>query len=198
MLNSISEVNTEFFKLFADKVKVADPKTGSVKSVLVRYARKSSGDYTEEQPQQVYPCISITDYTPTIHDKSTPFHNTYIGGRTEDGEMGSVFTRPIQFEFRYDVSVAAKSYFDWISIKDFIFSKYVGERRVILNSQLSGDAEVGEICPLADVRPTDVPRTDGVFETNFEFTIYVWVATKDPDVRALVKEIGINADPISG
>ena len=194
MFNSVSQVNTEFFKLFHNNVKITDPKTGSVKSVLVRYARKSSGDYTEEASQQVYPCISIQDYTPTIHDRNTIFYNTYVGGCTEDSTHGGVYTRPIRLEFRFDVSVAAKSYFDWVTIKDFFFTHYVGEKRLLLNSRLSGDDEVGEVCPILDIRTTDVPRTDGVFETNFEFTLAVWVATKDAKVTELVQEVQVNAN----
>ena len=194
MFNSIREVYTEFFKLFEGKVSITDSKTGSVKPVLVRYSKKSSGDYTEETPQQIYPCVSIQDYTPTIHDRNTIYHNTYVGGRTEDGEQGYTYTRPIQFEFRFDVSVAAKKYLDWTAIRDYFFTHYVGEKRLLLNSRLSGEFEVGEICPILDIRITDIPRTDGVFETNFEFTLAVWIATKDAEIATLVKEVQVHAD----
>ena len=44
-------------------------------------------------------------------------------------------------------------------------------------------------------RPQDIPRTDGVYETNYEFTLNVWLYVKEPQEVQLIQKIVVDARP---
>lgn len=191
MLTSIRQVNEEFFRTFYGlKVTVG----GVEKTILCRYARKSSNDYVEEQENQIYPCIAIQDYTPTLKNEWYVDMKPYIGGKSLDGLTAFLFMRPIWMEFRYDVSIAAKSYNDFLALQDYFMENFVYGVRLMFNKQLSGDDLVGAIVPYT-IRENYIPRIDGVYEINYEFTCSVWVQPQKPKEVSLVQEIIINGHP---
>lgn len=185
MFDSISQVNKEVFKLFQG-VKIT--KHGKEKDVLCRYAKKSSLDYVEEQDNQEYPCIVIADYTPTLNDSWYLDMKTYSGGVSFDGIKGYIYRRPIWMEFRFDVSIASKSYLDHIALKDYFMKHFLFDKSFLLNQWGEGEQAVGDVVAY-EVRETDLPRTDGIFETNYEFTINPWVHIRDPKEAELVQSM---------
>lgn len=191
MLTSIRQVNEEFFRTFYNlKVMVGKEE----KTILSRYAKKSSKDYVEEQENQVYPCIAIQDYTPVPKKEWYIDMRAYFGGKSLDDLTGYLYQRPIWMEFRYDLSIAAKSYNDFIAMQDYFMQHFVYGKRFVFNKQLSGDDMVGDIVPY-EIRETDIPRTDGVFETNYEFTTSVWLFPQTPKEIELVQTIVISSNP---
>lgn len=191
MLTTIRQVNEEFFKLFHGlKVPVGD----SEKKIPSRYAKKSSLDYVEEQENQVYPCIAIQDFTPVPKKEWFIDMKAYFGGKSLDGLKGYLYQKPIWMEFRYDVSIAAKSYNDFIALQDYFMENFVYGKRFMFNKQLTGEDEVGDVVPYT-VRETDIPRTDGVFEMNYEFTMSVWLHVSKPEEVDLVQEIILRGSP---
>mgnify|MGYP006935831867 CR=1 FL=1 len=189
MLTTIRQVNEQFFrKFYGIKMQIG----GAEKVVLCRYAKKSSYDYVEEQTNQIYPCIVIQDYTPTPKDEWYIDMRSYFGGKSFNGLTGYLYQRPIWMEFRYDVSIIAKSYNDFISMQDYFMQHFVYGVRFIFNQKLDGENAVGDIVPY-NVRETTIPRTDGLFEMNYEFTCSVWLYSQTPSEVALVKKIVINA-----
>lgn len=191
MLTSIRQVNEEFFRLFYGlKVTVGEEE----KNILCRYARKSSKDYVEEQDTQIYPCIAIQDYTPKIKDDWYVDMKAYFGGKSLDGLTGYLYKRPIWMEFRYDVSIAAKSYNDFLALQDYFMSHFVYGVRFIFNKRLSGEDTVGDIVPYK-VRENDIPRTDGVYEINYEFTCSVWLTPQESQEIELVQKIILSGSP---
>ena len=191
MLYSIRQVNEEFFKKFAGIVVSVK---GKNVEVSVRYARKSSKDYVEEDKKQVYPCIAIQDYSPRLKDDWYLDMKPYFGGLSSDGLKGFLYRRPIWFEFKYDVSIVAKGYYEFMALKDYFLSNYVSEVRMVFNQKLTGDNMVGDIVPYS-IRENDMPRTDGVFETNYEFTCSVWVTPKEPTEVDVIQKILIPGHP---
>lgn len=191
MLTSIRQVNEEFFRtFFGIKVKVGDEE----KSTLCRYAKKSSKDYVEEQENQIYPCIAIQDFTPVPKREWYIDMHAYFGGKSLDGLTGYLYQRPIWMEFRYDVSIAAKSYNEFMAMQDYFMENFVYGKRFIFNKQLGGEDTVGDIVPY-EVRETDIPRTDGVLEMNYEFTCSVWLYPQKPEEVELVQQIILRANP---
>lgn len=191
MLTSIRQVNEEFFrKFYGLKMTMG----GEEKTILCRYARKSSKDYVEEQETQIYPCIAIQDYSPRIKDEWYVDMKSYFGGKSLDGLTGYLYMRPIWMEFRYDVSIAAKSYNEYLVMQDYFMKNFVYGVRFIFNEQLGGDDLVGDIVPYT-IRDNDIPRTDGVYETNYEFTCSVWLQPKTPKEVDLVQSIVIRCAP---
>lgn len=185
MLTTIKQVNEEFFRKFYG---LQIPMDGDTKRVLCRYAKKSSYDYSEEQTNQVYPCIVIQDYAPTPKDEWYIDMHTYFGGKSLDGLTGFLFKRPIWLEFRYDVSIVAKSYSEFVDMQDYFMSHFVCGKRFIFNQQLSGEDAVGDIVPYT-IRETTIPRTDGVFEMNYEFSCSVWLYPQQPEEVTLIQEV---------
>lgn len=187
MLHSIREVNEEFFKKFSD---ISVLVKGKNVKVPIRYARKSSKDYTEET-SQYYPCIAIQDYTPRVRDDWYLDTRPYFEGLSEDEQTGFLFRRPIWFSFRYDVSIVSKGYFEYTALKDLFLEKFGTEIRMVFNERLSGEDFVGDIVPYT-VRESDIPRTDGVFETNYEFECSVWVTPNKPVEVDAIRKVIVN------
>lgn len=192
MLKSIREVNEEFFKQFRG-IKILIK--GKEVEVPIRYARKSGKDYVEESKQQLYPCIAIQDHSPKIKDEWYLDMKSYFGGISLDGLSGYLFRRPIWFEFVYDVSIVAKGYYEFTALKDYFLSTFGSDVQMLFNKRLSGDDAVGDVVGYT-VRSTDIPRTDGVFEINYEFTCSVWVAPVEPNAVDVIKKIILRAEPM--
>lgn len=191
MLTSIRQVNEEFFrKFYGLKMLIG----GVEKTVLCRYAKKSSYDYVEEQSNQIYPCIAIQDFSPNPKKEWFIDMKAYFGGKSLDGLTGYLYQRPIWMEFRYDVSIVSKSYNDFISMQDYFMENFVYGKRFVFNEHLSGEDLVGDIVPY-EVRGTDIPRTDGVFEKNYEFTCSVWLYPQSPEEVELVQKVVIRGLP---
>ena len=188
MLSSISQVNEEFFSLFRG---LTIKRKNKNVTLNVRYAKKSSDDYSEEQDKQIYPCIAIQDYVPNPKQEWYIDMHPYFGGISEDGFKAFLYDRPIWMEFRFDVSTATKSYYENIALRDLFLRKFQSNIRFLFNKKLSGDDEVGDVVPYT-IRATDIPRNDGVFETNYEFTLSVWLYVREPKEVELVRKIIIN------
>ena len=194
MLYSIADVNEQFFAALQG-ITIHDAKKKTDKPVLVRYAKESSGDYTEsKKPAQVYPCVVIADFTPRPHPDWYIDLHKYAGGLSRDKMTAFLYRRPIRMEFHFDVSIATKSYFDYTALKDFFLSHFQANTRMVFNKQLEGEFEVGDIVPY-EVRATDIPRNDGVFETNYEFTLSPWLTPVTPEQVQVIQEIAISANP---
>ena len=193
MLTTIRQVNEEFFRTFYNLKMVLG---GAEKVVLCRYAKKSSHDYVEEQPNQIYPCIAIQDFTPTPKKEWYIDLHSYFGGKSLDGLKAYLYRRPIWMEFRYDVSIAAKSYNDFIGMQDYFMENFVNKTRFLFNKKLSGEDEVGDIVPY-EIRQTDIPRTDGVLEMNYEFTCSVWLYPTKPEEVDIIQKIILRGSPMS-
>ena len=194
MLTSINQVNREFFKLF-DNLEI-QYEDGSIFIPKYRYAKKSSYDYSEEDCEPVYPCIAMQDYVPTPNNKwYIDLRRYFDGAVTADKLKGYLTSKPIYLEFRYDVSIAAKGYLEHTAMRDYFLKHFVYGERFIFDQHLSGEDLVGDIVPY-EVFVTDISRTDGIFETNYEFRLSAWLHVKDPEEVDLVKKIVVNCQPM--
>lgn len=175
MLTSIKQVDTEFFKQFYG---INIP--GISKPVNFRYYKKSADDYSEEDENQTYPCIVVQNYAPTLKPEWFVDVRNYFGGLSSDGQKGYLYRHPIWFEFRYDVSVVAKGYSDYTALINYFTTHFLGEKlRFLFDKRLDGEMAVGDVVPFR-VTPTNIPRLDGVYETNYEFALSVWLNLIEP------------------
>jgi hypothetical protein len=120
----------------------------------------------------------------------------FDGAISADRLKGYLSMKPIYMEFRYDVSIAAKGYLEYTAMKDYFLKNFVYGERFIFDKRLSGEDTVGDIVPY-EVFGTDITRTDGIFETNYEFRLLAWLHIKDSKEVDLVKEIILNCSPMS-
>ena len=192
MLTSIKQVNEEFFRKFHG-IKI--PIKGVEKPILCRYARKSSHDYSEEQDNQVYPCIALQDFTPTLKPEWYIDMRNYFGGKSVDNLKGYLYKRPVWMEFRYDVSIATKSYNEYVDLQDYFLEKFVYGKRLMFNEKIIDGDSIGDVVPYT-IRETDVPRRDGVFEKNYEFTLSAWVYPQKPEEVELIQQIVVGGRPV--
>lgn len=186
MLSSVQQVNEEFFKLF-HRLNIGGIVVNS------RYAKKSSFDYVEEQKNQIYPCISIQDFAPTIREGGYVDPHEYTGGMNSDKTKAFVYHRPTWMSFRYDVSIASKSYKYFMEMQQYFAEHFVNQLRFVFNKRTFGDSEVGDIVPYT-VNITDIPRTDGIFETNYEFDLSVWLYAVPPQEVDVIQEVNVGVD----
>ena len=186
MIDSILNVHKNFFGLFQNI-------TLQGKKIPCRYARKSSADYSEEQSQQTYPCIAIQDYPPTLDDRGYVDLREYQGSSNLLGNLIELVKRPMWMNFRFDVSIAAKHYFEYNGLQNYFYQKFLSRQQFVFNSTDLSDineGEVGDVVPYT-MSITDIPRNDGIFEANFEFTLYVWLQITDIREVAAIDKISV-------
>ena len=63
-------------------------------------------------------------------------------------------------------------------------------------SVIDDEDSVGDAVPFT-VRITDVPRTDGVQEVNYEFTLQVWLYAVEPREVAVIQKVILNAEAVT-
>jgi|LSQX01.1.fsa_nt_gb hypothetical protein len=189
MFRKTSQVNEQFFKkLYSVQITLSESVT---KNVLVRYAKKSSEDYSEESDQQIYPCIAIQDYTPTLKPEwwidLTKYPYIDKDTLTEENYTGLLFSRPVWMLFNFDVSVVSKSYSEYTALKDYMLANYVSRYVMLFDNPDLFIGETDKIRVPYTINISDVPRNDGVFETNYEFSLSVWMLPQEPEVIDLIK-----------
>lgn len=193
MLTTIKQVNTEFFKLFYH---LQIPIKGVMQTIPLIYAKQSAYDYSEAQENQVYPCISVQDYIPTPKPEWFIDMRPYVGGESLDGLKAFLYQRPIWMEFRYDVSIVARGYSEYVALQDYFLNHFVYGKRFMFDKRLAGEDLVGDVVPYT-IRQTDIPRTDGVYETNYEFTLSAWLYAQEPEERTdLIRSIVVNLEQV--
>jgi hypothetical protein len=72
----------------------------------------------------------------------------------------------------------------------------VYEEHLIFNPVTVDYEIIGESVPLR-VNVTEIERPDGVTETNFEVSIDVWVALKQPEDVELMQTLNITVNPVA-
>lgn len=167
-------------------------KDGTESIINCRYARKSSSDYTEEDDQQIYPCIAIQDYVPRPKDNHYIDLRKYQGASNLNKTLIELVRRPMWMEFRFDVSIVSKSTIEYFKMLDLFNQTFVAEQKFIFNATtIQYEGTVGDVVPYT-INATDIPRTDGCHEANFEFNLSVWMQiTKVEEVDA-IQQININ------
>ena len=202
MFASTSDVKKAFIALlYKNPPTVTDP-TDNITQIPVpfRFYKKSSVDYTEEQLQQMYPVIAIQDYTPKISPLWNPnfqeyYANYIIDPNPENNSTATKYYQPAYLRFRFDVSSACLHYLQNISLEDY-FSPYLYGVVAIFNEVDFDDGAVGEPVSLK-VTPNDLPREDGVFETNYEFLFDAWVQIRTPEDVDLITQFIWNLESIA-
>lgn len=192
MIYSVKQAHEEFYRKFWG---ISVQVKGEEVKVPLTYARQSSYDYSEASPNQSYPCIAVYDYPPVLKDNwyvdTRPF---FSGADIHDSTIGYLEHRPVWLEFRYDVSIACLGYSEYLALQDYFTRNFLSEVRFLYNKKGEGYDEVGDVVPYK-VSATDISRTDGVYETNYEFVLSVWVHSKDSQVVDLIQKVAVEATP---
>jgi hypothetical protein len=194
MFVAFKDLQTEFFKIFAGQdltrpfyVELLDEK------IPVRYF-KSSEDYSEEE-REAYPVISIQDYQPTFNPK---FHNDVFNYHVigdNDGSLADIWRPHFFLDFKFDVGVASKEKLMYDLIRQKFLFKY-GKKGVIWMSQYQDykeavDANKAVIGVDYSIIPAEIERSDGIFETNYEFTVSAWFNAGSVDAVQMVEELNV-------
>lgn len=172
MFHKIIDVHNAVFKYFSERI-------SEELGVHVRYARKSSHDYSEEQDAQIYPCVAIQEYFPVPKEDWWIEYKGFHRATSVDGSTGYLYYLPLWMDFRYDMSVASKSYKDYVRIQQWFLENTIAEDEITLESFVVNGMETGEPISI-ETRVQDIPRTDGVYETNYEITFSIWLYARRP------------------
>lgn len=194
MISSVLNVQENFFKRFTN-LKITQ-KDGSELTIPCRYARKSSEDYTEEQEQQDYPCIAIQDYIPRPKDNYYVDLRKYQGATNLTKTLVELVRKPMWMDFTFDVSIVSKSFFEYQKILDLFIQNFTSDQRFLFNSVLIDTDDVGDVVPYT-INQTDITRTDGCHESNFEFTLSVWMQITKVEEVDVIQQINVRPNVIS-
>lgn len=188
MFYKIIDVHTAVFRYFSESLE-------KDLGVHVRYAHRSSQDYTEEQEQQIYPCVAIQDYFPTPKENWWIEHKAFHRATSLNGEIAYLYYLPLWMQFRYDVSTASKSFFDHQQLQQWFLEHVVADDEITLQPIIVGDMDAGEPISIS-TRVQDIPRTDGVFETNYEVTFDVWLYARSPISVSAIQDVVIHLNRV--
>jgi len=183
MIDSIHNVDTNFYEQFCG-VGLTTPQItltthrGVEFICPIRFARKSA-EYMVEDSKEQYPVISIQNYTPKVNANlftDRPFKR-YAPEKSEGGLVaGYLYKDFFPLQFIYDVSIACKSESEWDAVKWYFFRNHTTESSKVFKFNLQTIAGEEIYDPVGySMETIDVFRTDGVFETNFKFTVNPWV-----------------------
>ena len=190
MLTSVAQVNTEFFKRFHG-LTIQSERRGEIVLPCI-YAKKSSEDYTEADENQRYPCIAIQDLAVRLKDGWFKDFKRYAVNPIPGADTAALYSRPLWMEFPYDVSIATKSYNEFMAMQALFMQKFEFLESFIFDGAVLEDGtEVGDVVPFT-LTETDIPRTDGVFEKNYSFVLSAWLYLRDAQEFEAVKKIVID------
>lgn len=195
MINSIKTVHAEFYKEFLRAPINILYKNATVKIPVVFFDRFN--ETPAEIPHAQYPSINIQSYTPRPNKDWTRNQSNYVDGFDGlDEETGlydtaNVYEEPMRLDFRYDVSIVAKTRGEYDALTDWMFKKFTDEGRILLCRVILPNNEETGYPIWYKVEATDIPRSDGVKETNYEFTFNCFVDVVDPVEKEIVNTINI-------
>lgn len=197
MFNSTKQVKESFFNLFSEAIRI--PSGAATIDVPVRYAKKSSTDYVEEQANQVYPCVAIWDYEPTPDERYKIAGNVVYGSfRDTDNDTildtGTAYYEPMYLQFKFDVGCVAKRFMDLENLSAYMFKRFLYNEFLEFDIIKIGDEEVSKIVS-CKITPVTIDRQDGVKENNYEFVFSAMVNIIEPEDVALVQSFNLTVTP---
>lgn len=195
MLSSLTAVHEGFFAWLQEKPIVLSYHKQAV-PVPVRYASESGDDLVEAQ-KKALPCVWVQDYTPEFAEGwNRNFQPRFDDFRDTDSDgtldTAARFEEPYQFSFRYDVGFISSKFMQRMAFLEY-WLKTFGERGVLwFDKQVLESGEILGVPASYKVIITDVERSDGKTELNFEVRFSVFVHIREPQDVALVQRITLN------
>ena len=183
MITSTVNVTENMFKQFAGTnlttpLSLTDGK-GEAFDVGVIFFRESSRNFAEATKER-YPLISIQEYFPQFLDE---WHNepenvvkrfSLFKDTTNDGKFDTVswIKDPFFMSFRFDVSTACDNFYQDKALALHFLQRFGKSGTLEFNIEpISGIADYVDYTVTAN----ELERSDGIFETNYEFTLKVWL-----------------------
>lgn len=165
---------------------------GTDVNVPIIFGRMSAKNLSEDKKES-YPKLSVQNYPPTLNEQL--FNDRpqwrFAPERTEETLIaGYLYWDFFPLAMKYDVSFACKSESEWDAAKLYFMAAHVkrASNHFKFNKIVAGTDAVYD--PVGyDMTATDVFRTDGVFETTFEFTLYPWVVLTVSEPVVIVSEL---------
>jgi hypothetical protein len=183
MIDSLQNVSENMFKVFAgdnlDSPLSVPTYEGGFFTADVAYARQGSDGYAETSLER-YPIVSIQEYAPEFLDE---WHNdagnvakrySLLKDTDNDGSFDTVswVKDPFFMQFRFDVSTATKNFIQHKDFSEYFIRTFGKAGTFPFNYEpISNQADYVEY----RVQGTNIERTDGVFETNYEFNLKCFV-----------------------
>jgi hypothetical protein len=203
MLTSLRNVQGEFMKCLVENGQ-ANATINSPEGLLtVPYTfARASAQTLAEKPKEQYPLISIYDYSPIIDTEWTRNFQQHVTGYHAYDNNGNptkafMVEDPIRLIFRFDYTFFVNNPMHKYTLLDFVLKKFNTRGTFILNKIVLPDGEeVGDVVNYT-VAITENERSDGVFETNFEFTSKIMVAIKEPEEFDLIQNFNIFVNNIN-
>lgn len=205
MIRTLRNYYEEFFKVFFGENLDQDSITvelydGSFTEVPLLFFKKSVQNYTEGTFEQ-YPIVALEYFPPTLRAG----YNNYIQPRYAglrdtdgDGEDDTIdkMPFPLFMEGRFELSVAAKDETVYTAINTWFYRNFDYSNQAVFKFN---KIDVPNTEPISDLVPYSIevqesPRTDGVYETIFSFTLQPRMDIQLPKEYATVQdyEIALN------
>jgi hypothetical protein len=202
MISSLRNLNKGFLQEFYGELLDTAYIEIEVEEVLIQvpllFFKKSTYNYSEA-PLENYPIVSIEAFSPSLRDSYNNFVQKRYGALRDednDGEDDTIseLPLPLWMEVRYEASVAAKDEKHYSALFDWFLSRFEYSNQACFSFN---KVEIPDVPPIADYVPykltiNESPRTDGIYEVVFSFTLYPRLdikLTKDFDIVTEIEVI---------
>lgn len=201
-LNSTTEVNTEFFKLFLSKATskafagencpfIEVPKGAGTVDVLVRYYNRGGATGVTELPEK-YPCLVIQDYPPEFDAARVRVKDWIENTVNTTTKKVQVIKFPMPLTFRYQVSLFSTSKSDHDAITDYMFRTFgAGSINGCFMLKPVATDNIGELGIPVPYRSSvaTIDREDNRFEWAVDYTLFPFVHLQPAEWKDYIEEI---------
>lgn len=210
MFPSIQDLTSQFIAEFSGpQLDTPYQVSGIADPVLVRHARKSADDYSEEERER-YPVISIIDSYPEFSElnNNDVFNYKVIGDESQDATYNGetvphkpVFSRSFFMLFPFDVHFASLNRAELLNARNHFLTKF-GYRGVFIfngyrDYKLIADQDRILERVEYEVTRTEADRNDGINHDIYQFKLNAWISSGDPELLPLLKSLNIDLKPKS-
>lgn len=214
MFLSFHEVDTLFYSFLFGSLEPAEDGNnylsvtnhkGETKNVLWRYFKKSAQDFAEGE-DEIYPVISVENFTPVenmkfsaefVNNAEMRYEQIYNEEETEtDPDNITEVGKEVPFDFKYELTISAKSESDWDALKQNLLAKFSfgTDKVLIFDPENEENAEKTVYYTLAQ---QDSPTIDGVYESIIAVVLTAWVKIKTDKTIDRCHGVNINMTIVS-
>ena len=198
MLQSIRETSAGILQNLNNEGSHSIPNGRTVVKIPVRSARKSANDKTQEKVE-IYPQCILDDKMPVPNPAWNRNRQKRVDNYGDFDSSGkpttaTTFEEPLYLDFAVEVTFFVKDPIHRYSVMDYMMRKYQQSDSICLNAIKLPGGTVGDFVSYT-VNHSEVTRSDGIYELNYNFIFHAFVNCTDPDEQDLVKQFNLGIQP---
>lgn len=181
-------------------VSVTNSAGAEILQVPFRFAKKGSINLAEADTEG-YPVLVFEDFTPSFVEDYQNYTGRYVNLIPSTPDPGTVeeIPYPVVLDYRFEVTLAAVKDSDYLDILTWFYRKFPAKNtsKLVFNPITLPDGEVVGDYVGYTLTVQESPRTDGVQEAVFIFTLRIFADMLNIEEKLASTEIATTVSPAS-